>query len=169
MSLLKRSISPVTSCDRLHQIRRLSLRANVLPILAHTDSLTVGELESVRTAVRSGLCSLTGAGFGIFGDEEDEADRSKTPSPDLGDLAEGGVELRDPRPPTPASTVAPGDGVKMPYAVFCPEMREGGKYLRRFAWGNAEVMSPDQSDFVALRDAMLDTHLKVSSVMFCGG
>jgi len=57
----------------------------------------------------------------------------------------------------------------LPYAVFCPEVREAGKFVRRFAWGDADVMSPDQSDFAALRDAILDTHLKVSCAITCNG
>ena len=56
------------------QIKRLSERANVLPVLAQTDTLTMNELAQVREAVRVDLAKAmpeTG-GFGLFGATYDE-------------------------------------------------------------------------------------------------
>lgn len=55
---------------------------NVLPILTHTDALSMYELDAVRLAVRRDLGEAfkdeDGNGFGIFGmDNEEELNRSK--------------------------------------------------------------------------------------------
>ncbi len=59
----------------LPQIRRLAKRANVLPVIAHADALTVTELDAVRQAVHRDLAEAfrdeVGGGFGMFGAAED--------------------------------------------------------------------------------------------------
>jgi septin family protein len=47
--------------------------------------------------------------------------------------------------------------------MFNPELpcRTPGSYLRRFAWGDANVLDPEHTDFQLLREAILDTHTKV--------
>lgn len=61
------------------QIRRLSLRANVLPVLSHSDALTTTELRQVRDVVRRDLAKVfnqeEGAGFSLFGRPEAEGMR----------------------------------------------------------------------------------------------
>ncbi|PPR04093.1 hypothetical protein CVT24_010666 [Panaeolus cyanescens] len=47
-------------------IRRLSARTNVLPVIAHADSLTDEKLVAVKKAVRKGLADA-GIDFGVFG------------------------------------------------------------------------------------------------------
>lgn len=56
------------------QLRQLSLRSNVLPILTRTDGLTVSELDTVRSAVKRDLAKAFpgDGGFGIFGHEDEE-------------------------------------------------------------------------------------------------
>jgi predicted component of type VI protein secretion system len=58
------------------QIRRLSLRANVLPVLTHSDALSTTELRQVREVVRRDLAKVfgheEGAGFSLFGKTEGE-------------------------------------------------------------------------------------------------
>ena len=49
----------------LRVIKRLSARANVLPVIAKADSLTDESLSAVKTAVREGL-RYAGLGFGVF-------------------------------------------------------------------------------------------------------
>jgi hypothetical protein len=66
-------------CTANVQIRRLSLRANVLPVLTHSDALTTTELRQVREVVRRDLAKVfgqdEGAGFSIFGKTEGEGMR----------------------------------------------------------------------------------------------
>lgn len=145
----------------MYQIRRLSLRANVLPVLAHIDSLSTLELDQVRQAVRRDLSSLDGGGFGIFSEAEEEEEQSKTPTTDALDSTSADIAC-GPRPPTPASTVDSTQSAAHPLAIFNPERSEGERFSRGFAWGSADVLDPGQSDFLALRDAILGTHAKVS-------
>jgi len=57
---------PLTmSPAELRVIRRLSARSNVLPVIAHADSLTDDKLHAVKNAVRTGL-SEAGLDFGVF-------------------------------------------------------------------------------------------------------
>jgi Septin family protein len=59
--------APLTmSPAELRVIRRLSARSNVLPVIAHTDSLTDEKLLAVKNAVRTGL-QEAGLDFGVFG------------------------------------------------------------------------------------------------------
>ena len=138
-------------------------------MLARIDSLTRAELDSVRTAVKRDLSSLPSSGFGLFAVEDDEEELSPVLSARRSkkDVA-GDEEMRD-RPPTPASTIessqeasSQADGLRLPFSIFAPE-KGHEMFGRAFAWGRADVMDPEQSDFIALRDAMLGTHIKVSS------
>ncbi|KAJ6585030.1 Septin-domain-containing protein [Mycena capillaripes] len=57
-------------------IRRLSARCNVLPVIAHSDSLTDEKLLSVKNAVRAGLTEA-GLDFGVF--SPPKKDTTETP------------------------------------------------------------------------------------------
>ena len=44
----------------------------------------------------------------------------------------------------------------MPYAIFSPEARDAlPSLVREYPWGQANVMDPAQSDFAALRNAVI--------------
>jgi hypothetical protein len=60
------SMSPI----EIRVIRRISARCNVLPVIAHADSLTDEKLRAVKNAVRTGLAEA-GLDFGIFGPRQD--------------------------------------------------------------------------------------------------
>lgn len=64
----------------LRVIRRLSARVNVLPVIAHADSLTDDTLSSVKAAVRRDLESA-GLDFGIFSNPKPKADSPVPISP----------------------------------------------------------------------------------------
>lgn len=55
----------------------------------------------------------------------------------------------------------------MPFAIFAPGMTEttGGRrekrFVRTFAWGEADAVDPSHSDFSALVEAVLETNSKV--------
>ena len=63
------------------------------------------------------------------------------------------------RPDSPTSSEMQD---QMPYAVFAPEVSTDGRFVRRFAWGEADLMDPDHSDFSLLRDAVLGHQARVS-------
>ncbi|KAF8645184.1 hypothetical protein AX16_008011 [Volvariella volvacea WC 439] len=56
------TMSPV----EIKVIRRLSVRTNVLPVIAYADSLTDERLHAIKLAVRKGLADA-GLDFGVFG------------------------------------------------------------------------------------------------------
>ncbi len=57
---------PLTmSPAELRVIKRLSARSNILPVIAHADSLTDDKLTAVKEAVRTGLAEA-GLDFGVF-------------------------------------------------------------------------------------------------------
>lgn len=62
---------------RTQKIRQLEKRANVLPVVSHTDSLTIDELEDVKAAVNRDLAAVfartPGKGFGVFRTGHDES------------------------------------------------------------------------------------------------
>jgi septin family protein len=53
----------------------------------------------------------------------------------------------------------------MPYAIFSPEiLKDGTTSLgREYPWGQANVMDPAQSDFAALRNAVIEEFASVSA------
>jgi len=51
----------------------------------------------------------------------------------------------------------------MPYSIFSPEVRHGlPSLVREYPWGQANVMDPSQSDFPALRNAVIGECATVS-------
>ncbi|KAF8964397.1 septin family protein [Flammula alnicola] len=71
--------TPLTmSPAEIRVIRRLSVRTNVLPVIARADSLTDEKLLAVKNAVRTGLAEA-GIDFGVFGPAKKKADPSATP------------------------------------------------------------------------------------------
>ncbi|ORY29964.1 hypothetical protein BCR39DRAFT_494923 [Naematelia encephala] len=144
----------------LEIIRRLSQRAHVLPVLTHSDALTTTELNLVRGTVRNGLSAAfpdePGLGFGIFGlPNADEA--SDDMLLDKDDEAESSS-----RAPTPALTVGSHDeSPSLPFAIFAPEGGIETHGVRRFVWGEANVLDPKHNDLLALRDAILGDHAGV--------
>jgi septin family protein len=52
----------------------------------------------------------------------------------------------------------------MPYAIFNPEILQDGSTSlgREYPWGQANVMDPAQSDFAALRNAVIGEFATVS-------
>jgi septin family protein len=71
------------------------------------------------------------------------------------------------RPPTPTSLNDQVSGPTMPYTIFSPETDAQGSagLVRNYGWGQANVMDPSQSDFVALRTAIIGEYANVSWVV----
>ena len=87
---------------------------------------------------------------------------------DTPELSTGSDSETD-RPPTPTSLTDEHDHPTMPYAIFNPEMLRGGSASvgREYNWGQANVMDPAQSDFAALRFAVIGKFATASRSMSC--
>ncbi|WWC60823.1 uncharacterized protein I303_103399 [Kwoniella dejecticola CBS 10117] len=108
-------------------IRKLSKRANVLPILTHSDLLTISELNKVKAVMRRDLGNkkydIPGKGFGIFNDVDDTSTIRKSID------SERGKGEDDQRPPTPDSITANTTNIantqdialELPYHIFLPD------------------------------------------------
>lgn len=82
-------------------IRRISARANVLPVIAHSDSLTDEKLQAVKKAVLTGL-QQAGIDLGVFAPPRSESTptpKRKTkfaaPSSENGASADGDTEKQE--------------------------------------------------------------------------
>ncbi|KAF9463053.1 septin family protein [Collybia nuda] len=62
-------------------------------------------------------------------------------------------------PQTPVSV----HSVRLPYLHGPPEDLKG-IFVRKFRWGQVDVLDPDHCDFAALRTAVLSTHLKLLKI-----
>ncbi|WRT67407.1 uncharacterized protein IL334_004378 [Kwoniella shivajii] len=150
-------VRPKVSIIELDIIRRLAKRANVLPILTHSDSLTTSQLDIVKEAVRRDLslkeADIPGNGFGIF-TGTDDVSRSSIDS--------------DQRPLTPESL--PSTSIsEMPFAIFSPDFtstaessdrdnedtKQKGNTIRAYKWGEANIYDSNHSDFMNLQEAVL--------------
>lgn len=121
----------------------------------------MSELDIVRETVRTALLPIPRGGFGIFNDDGEE-DRSKTPTPENVGLTGSTGNTRDFRPPTPASSVCSNTSLVMPFAIFNAERTSSEVNMARsFLWGRADVSNEEHNDFVALKTAVLGSHLKV--------
>lgn len=166
--------SPRLSKVEVDIIRRIANRANVLPVLAHADALTISELDVVRKAVRRDLADTFGGelidGTGVFG-LDDKGDGQKTPKlyrlESEYSQESDPADIQDQRPPTPPLSDE-GQGrasSQFPFAIFAPDpvtRRNAGttRFHRRYPWGEADAMDPKMSDFLLLRDAVLGVHAK---------
>ncbi|KAH8104770.1 Septin-domain-containing protein [Cristinia sonorae] len=63
----------------IHVIRRLTKRANVLPVIARADSLTNDKLAAIKRVIRRDL-DAAGLDFGVFGPIKDLQQLNKIPS-----------------------------------------------------------------------------------------
>ncbi|EAL22862.1 hypothetical protein CNBB0830 [Cryptococcus deneoformans B-3501A] len=171
-------------------IRQLEKRANVLPVVSHTDSLTIDELEDVKAAVNRDLAAVfartPGKGFGVFRTGHDESrqrdsirEEDEHPDDDNIDLDVDDDTQGDHRPPTPDSIhfSISSTSLPLPFGIFIPEPRAGfssdddhntldsngfeSSFLRKFAWGEASALNPAHSDFIALIEAVLGDYSKV--------
>lgn len=83
-------------------MKRLSLRANVLPLLTHSDALSISELEIVKQAVKNDLGKAfsndAGSGFGIFATvAQEEGEEDVSTSGIEGEITGSGGEDEDAR------------------------------------------------------------------------
>ena len=136
--------SPRTTClhVRLREVdielmRRLSPRVNVIPVIGKADSLTPQELASSKKLIMEDIdhYQIPIYNFPYDVEEDDE------------DTVQENDELRG----------------LMPFAIVGSEdvVEVKGKKIRArvFPWGIVEVDNPRHSDFLAIRSALLHSHL----------
>ena len=118
-------------------MKRLSPRVNVIPVIGKADSLTPSELAESKKLVMEDIehYRIPVYNFPYDIEEDDE------------DTVEENAELRG----------------LMPFAIVGSEdvVEVGGRRIRarQYPWGLVEVDNPRHSDFLAIRSALLHSHL----------
>ena len=118
-------------------MKRLSPRVNVIPVIGKADSLTPAELAESKKLVMEDIehYRIPVYNFPYDVEEDDE------------DTVEENAELRG----------------LMPFAIVGSEevVDIGGRKVRarQYPWGVVEVDNPRHSDFLAIRSALLHSHL----------
>ncbi|KAK8205040.1 Septin-domain-containing protein [Phyllosticta capitalensis] len=118
-------------------MKRLSPRVNVIPVIGKADSFTPAELAEFKKLVMEDIehYRIPIYNFPYDVEEDDE------------DTVEENAELRG----------------LLPFAVVGSEdfVEAGGKKIRarQYPWGIVEVENPRHSDFLAVRSALLHSHL----------
>ncbi|KAL8687789.1 MAG: hypothetical protein Q9224_005050 [Gallowayella concinna] len=118
-------------------MRRLSPRVNVIPVIGKADSLTPSELAESKKLVMEDIehYRIPVYNFPYDIEEDDE------------DTVEENSELRG----------------LMPFAIVGAEevVEIGGRRVRarQYPWGIVEIDNPRHSDFLAIRSALLHSHL----------
>jgi len=118
-------------------MKRLAPRVNVIPVIGRADSLTPAELAESKKLVMEDIehYRIPVYNFPYDIEEDDE------------DTVEENAELRG----------------LMPFAIVGSEdiVEIGGRRVRarQYPWGVVEVDNPRHSDFLAIRSALLHSHL----------
>jgi len=118
-------------------MKRLSPRVNVIPVIGKADSLTPAELAESKKLVMEDIehYRIPVYNFPYDSEEDDE------------DTVEENAELRG----------------LMPFAIVGSEdvVEVNGRRVRarQYPWGIVEVDNPRHSDFLAVRSALLHSHL----------
>lgn len=118
-------------------MKRLSPRVNVIPVIGKADSLTPAELAESKKLVMEDIehYRIPVYNFPYDIEEDDE------------DTVEENAELRS----------------LMPFAIVGSEeiVEIGGRRVRarQYPWGVVEIDNPRHSDFLAVRSALLHSHL----------
>ena len=141
-SYLGKTVYQVLTIPSLRELdielmKRLSPRVNVIPVIGKADSLTPAELAESKRLVMDDIehYRIPVYNFPYDMEEDDE------------DTVEENGELRS----------------LMPFAIVGSEdtMEIGGRRVRarQYPWGVVEVDNPKHSDFLAIRSALLHSHL----------
>ncbi|KAK7207308.1 septin spn3 [Myxozyma melibiosi] len=118
-------------------MKRLSARVNVIPVIGKADSLTPTELAESKKLIMEDIeyYKIPIYNFPYDVEEDDEL------------TIDENAELRS----------------KLPFAIVGSDrtyMVDGKEVLaRKYPWGHVDVENPKHSDFIALRNALLGSHL----------
>jgi hypothetical protein len=184
--LLRRPVLPQAE---INVIRTLSSRVNVLPVIARADTLTNDRLAAIKMAIRRDLAEA-GIGFGIFDlDTHSTSNGDNKAFNGLPNGSSSSPSSSSPTSPVtpsflrlPYALISPdcyshSDGVNRPaparhelvlqYTPGRPSSPNNlttklvrGKFTRSYRWGFLDVLDPNHSDFLALRQAVFH-HMQV--------
>ncbi len=185
--LLRRPVLPQVE---INVIRTLSSRVNVLPVIARADTLTNDRLSAIKMAVRRDLAEA-GIGFGIFDlDTHPSSNGDNKGFNGLSNGSLSSPSSSSPTSPVttsflrlPYALISPdcyshSDGINRPalarhelvlqYTPGRPSSPNSpptklvrGKFTRSYRWGFLDVLDPNHSDFLSLRQAVYH-HMLVS-------
>jgi len=118
-------------------MKRLSPRVNVIPVIGKADSLTPAELADLKKLIMDDIehyrIPVYNFPYDVEEDDEDTVDENS--------------ELRN----------------LMPFAIVSSDdvFEVNGRRVRarQYPWGLVEVDNPRHSDFLAIRSALLHSHL----------
>lgn len=160
----------------LQTIIRLAKRVNILPVIAHADSLTDHTLRLAKDAILSDLANI-GFKFEILGLNE----RASTPDSNahLSDFDEENnqnhstklIKIRH-RVKSFTPSVPSTDGSNpvnldpVPYAIVIPERFDKPATTRKFRWGTVNVLDDEHTDYNALYDVLFGANSDVRDLLF---
>lgn len=123
-------------------LKRLTIRVNVIPVIAKADLLTNTQLANLKQAIKRDLKQHDIRVFD-FPVDEDEVE------PELVQ------EIANVQSQFPFSVITPED-------ADITEPNTGEKIRgRQYAWGIIDCLNPKHCDFVVLRDILLSSHRKL--------
>lgn len=162
--------SPLTmSPAELRVIRRLSARTNVLPVIAHADSLTDDKLHSIKNAIRTGFAG-SGIDFGVFGPAK-APDTAAPPKRQthFSDTTENGIEEYDINSSVAESDEEDAEEERKPRPVIkLRPKRHGTRNLSRSrsrrdlsqaAEDDRRPVSPDATDHESVANVRFSAHI----------
>ncbi|RKP11003.1 Septin-type guanine nucleotide-binding (G) domain-containing protein, partial [Thamnocephalis sphaerospora] len=134
-------------------IRNLSVRVNVIPVVAKADTLTIERMRRVKRAIREDIRTHRLRIYS-FPDWEEEDDYESS---------EEGQSLPAQLSSTALRRLVPFSIMAMEEETLINEDEEPSDLFigRRYPWGNILVMNPDHCDVSVLRTALLDTQRRV--------
>lgn len=114
-------------------MRLLSKRVNVIPVIGRADQLTPAERASAKKIIMQDIdhYAIPIFDFPYDAEEDDE------------EIVRDSAMLKD----------------MLPFAMVCGTDVLNGRLVRQYPWGVVEVENPDQSDYLAVKTALLGTHL----------
>ncbi|GBB99460.1 hypothetical protein RclHR1_03530007 [Rhizophagus clarus] len=126
-------------------LKRLTVRVNVIPVIAKADLLTNSQLANLKEAIKKDLKmhEIPVFAFPVDDDEEEEME------PELA------AEIANAQSQVPFSIIAPEDAT-----ITDPETGDRIRG-RQYAWGIIDCLNPKHCDFNVLRNVLLSSHRKL--------
>jgi hypothetical protein len=157
------SSSLTMSPAEIRVIRRLCARSNVLPVVAHADSLTDAKLTAVKDAVRKGLEDAS-LDFGVFGSAESEIRKA----PPRGETANGNGNGNGYTEGSDEENDDEGDRPHRPVIKLRPTRHSSARNLSRSrsrrdlseaARDECRPVSPDANDRESVANVRFSAHI----------
>ncbi len=160
------------------QITRLANRSNVLPVITRSDTLTLAQRQTIRTALHRDLASagLKWGGFDHLERKVQDSALDDDDDDDEQDQDDEGNASRESIQPDGAADGA-GRGSILPFFLFSPEevgapdastdtppaatTSTGHPFTRALPWCALDALNPAHSDFARMYSSLLGPLLMV--------